>query len=146
MRYGLIDPRTRQYDVVVADELPLSLVGLTNSETDHGAVAPRLMIVVYEYSLFVPPEKQSYFAIGRQLFGGVAVLYRVDKDGETIDFTWPIAPKVRWFADRAAVEREIEARLLDRPVMSISSGNEVRVFWQWPDPRPDIGPIIKGLV
>ena len=51
-----------------------------------------IAIVVDQFSLFVPPEDQRYFLIGRQLYAGNAILYGYNEEGETVDL--PLMPVV----------------------------------------------------
>jgi len=75
-------------------------------------VGSAIAIVVDQFSLFVPPEEQRYFIIGRQLYGGNAVLYGYNEEGESIDL--PLMPVVI-FISVAGIEEAIAAGQIDRP-------------------------------
>lgn len=110
----------------------LRLAGLQPGKVDHGVVAydpetlVRLGIVVFEFSLFVPAREQKYFAIGKQMFGGNAVLYAEDSEGHLLNLDNP--PLVQWLPGKDAIERNIELGLIDRPEVRVNN----KVTWQWP--------------
>ena len=104
---------------------------------DHGVVIPWHMmlsrigiaIIVDQFSLFVPPEDQRYFVIGRQLYAGNAILYGYNEEGITVDL--PMMPVIV-FITRAGIEEAIQAGQIDRPIMAINNEK----FWEWPNPSP----------
>src|SRR5262245_7851839 len=140
MRFGIIDPRTTRVEFVDAADLNEAkiAVGLDPLRVDHGVLwrepgAGGASIVVYEFGLFVPRERQRYFAIGRSLYAGAAVVYGFDAAGETVDLAE--LPPVFFFRDADEVERAIETRQIGRPETAI---NNV-VYWRWPEPpEPEI--------
>jgi hypothetical protein len=139
MRFISIEPAETRVTTVEADNLfdlyqPL---GLARTQVDHGQIVPPhtlpngagVAIVVQEFSLFVPTDKQRYFCIGRRLFAGNALLYGFDETGETIDLIGE--PEVV-FMSSAGVEAAIGAGQIERPTMSVD-GEQI---WQWPEPSP----------
>lgn len=131
-QFAIIRPKTQDVLSLRCRELRDTYViaGLEPLKIDHGIVirTPHggIGIVVYEYSLFVPPAEQSYFAINGRLYGGNAVLYGF---GETISL--PALLPVVFLPNAAAVERNITLGLVQRPQMIAND----EVLWQWPDPR-----------
>ena len=127
MRYATIDPEKQRVRVIEAETLDAAMVsaGLGDVGHDHGLVGNHIGIFVYEYGLYEPPERQHYFAIGRKLFAGKALLYRYGIRGETINLTE--CPEPQFFASVAAIEAAIAAGKIDRPETSING----KVTWQW---------------
>jgi hypothetical protein len=135
MKFGIITPKEQNTTIVecASPEMATAVAGLSQRGVDHGMlmVGPhRVGIIVYEYSMFVPPAEQSYFAINGRLYGGNAVLYGVDDHGETIDLR--AMPDVFFMPNQQAVERSIELGLVQRPYMAAND----EIIWQWPAPRP----------
>jgi hypothetical protein len=136
MKFGAIDPRTTRVEFVEAAELDAAkaAAGLHPLRVDHGvlwrdpALGRGASIVVYEFGLYVP--SQRYFAIGRSLFGGPAVIYGFDNAGEAVDLDK--LPPVYFFRDAEEVERAIGTGQIQRPVMVINDD----VIWKWPEPPP----------
>lgn len=136
MKYGIIDPEARTVHVVDCDHADdaYRIAGLDSGAVDHGTVTHGLAIVVSEYGLFEPPERQAYFSIDRQLYAGPAVLYAHDKAGHTVNYEFAGRWFGAWYADADAVEAAIAAGHIDRPQMAYGE----HVVWQWPGPRPDM--------
>src|SRR5262245_55681990 len=116
MLFTFINPAKQRVHI---EDLPdidraLELAGLDGLPTDHGVISSGLAIIVYEYSLFVPVEKQHYFGINRRLYGGKALVYAFDERGETISLIHPIPP-VTFMPSQRAVERNIALGLIVRP-------------------------------
>jgi hypothetical protein len=130
MKFVVIDPRKISVEQIDAPELheALNLAGLTPHEIDHGVVTHGIGIVVYEFGLFVPPTEQRYFAVGKGLYAGTAVLYGYDERGETVDLA--IWPPPRFFGSIDAIEQAIAADEIVRPRIAIDS----TVTWEWPQP------------
>jgi hypothetical protein len=131
MRYVIIDPQHRTILPGNFDSLRTAeqFAGLDPDKVDHGMLTRRIGYVVFEFGLFVPPVDQHYFAIGRQLIAGNAVLYGVDEAGESVDLMGSTIPDVRWFLGENDVEAAIEAGEIDRPQTAVNGC----VMWQWPD-------------
>jgi hypothetical protein len=132
MKFAIINPTVQAIIPLDCRNLAMAEIeaGLKHSEVDHGQINRQLGIVVYEYGLFVPHEKQRYFAIGARLYAGNAVVYAFDETGETVDFDGD-GLNPAWLSDGAAVERAISAGICNRPQMSVDG-----VFWRWPQPAP----------
>jgi len=136
MQFVIVDPARATVERVEANELTdvYDQAGLRRNSVDHGTIAWSfisshvLCIVVYEYSLFIPPDKARYFSICNRLFAGGAVLYAADEAGETVDLLVP--PSVMFYRDAAEVERAIQAGNIIRPIKAYNG----EVVWQWPEP------------
>jgi hypothetical protein len=140
MKFGIIEPAKTSYGWVEAKE-PWELypqLGLPcDGGVDHGVLIPwhvlpdkvGIAIIVDQFSLFVPPEDQRYFLIGRHLYGGNAVLYGYNEEGVSVDL--PMMPVII-FVTRAGIDEAIAAGQIDRPTSSL---NGVK-FWEWPQPSP----------
>src|SRR5262245_20075745 len=127
MRFVIIRPATQRIDVEEHAKIEdaYARAGLAILEMDHGVVAQGLGIVVYEFAMFQPPAKQSYFTINARLYGGNAVLYAFDHKGETTDVN--AVPTIRFIPTLKAVERNIALGLVQRPELRING----EVVWQW---------------
>jgi hypothetical protein len=144
MKYAKIDVLAHTLTVIEAADPQEGqrLCGLKHNKVDHGIVyrEPKeggIAIVVDEYGLFVRPLDQRYFAIGRHLYAGNAMLYAFDADGDTTDFGAVEEDLVRkhlsWFADATEVARAIFAGEVDRPEMLLNGAK----LWEWPNPPPE---------
>jgi hypothetical protein len=141
MKFAIIDPVKMTVEWAEAKE-PWELypqIGLpVDGGVDHGVVLPwheapgriGIAIIVDQFSLYVPPEHQRYYRIGRQLFGGAAILYGYQEDGESTDL--PGLPLVV-FMTVAGIENAIARGEIDRPYIAI---NNEAPLWQWPEPSP----------
>lgn len=137
MKYGLIDPKAKTANVAAYPDIVQAekAIGLQPGCVDHGLLDRSqtrvLGIVVDEFGLFKPTAEQNYFAIGKHLYAGPAVIYLERReDGAPIDVEE--LPPIRWFDDAKAVEQAIEMGEITQPSMSI--GEEV--IWVWPQPGP----------
>jgi hypothetical protein len=138
MKFAIIEPAAARWEVIEATT-PQDLYARAGFDTniDHGMIAPAgalpsgvgISIVVDGFSLFKPKEQQRYFAIGRQLYGGNAVLYGFDEHGETVDLKEMPVPV---FMTLAGVEKAIEDGQIERPTSSFNGEK----FWEWPQPNP----------
>jgi hypothetical protein len=137
MKFGLVNAVRRQFLVAVCDDLNAAkkLVGLDPLGVDHGVVMRNedggIALVVAEFGLFEPVDKQHFFSIGTHLYAGSAVLYAFDASGETIDFP-SIRLPIRFFLNHREVDAAIADGEIVRPQMAM---NDV-VFWRWPEPQP----------
>src|SRR5262245_23390590 len=137
MRFVLVDPRLRGARFIQAKDIGAAITraGLDRNETGHGIIAREqtrgIGIFVHEFSLFVPVQRQVYFAIGRHLYAGNAVLYAFDYVGKTIDFALPI-PMLTFFGSALEVEEAIHRDLIDRPQLVLNG----EVLWSWPAEAP----------
>lgn len=137
MKFFVINPAETSNDIVEAEDMRELYPGLGLVNVDHGVVLPPHLsdtrvgigIVVDENSLFVPPEKQRYFAIGKQLYGGNAVCYGFQEGGDTVDLE--LVPAVS-FMSVAGIEKAIAAGQIVRPVCAINGV----VYWRWPEQAP----------
>ena len=130
--FAIIEP-ARQSTVMVDCEFDEAKQHAKLGNVDHGVVLKletlTIGIAVYEFSLYVPPEKQSYFAINGKLYAGNAIVYAEDESGP-IDL--PDIPKVAFMPGVSAVERSIALGLVERPQLLVDG----LVIWQWPQPCP----------
>ena len=136
MKFLLIDPKARRLRVEWFPDLFFAKLeaGLEPDQVDHGHVARNLSVVVFEFSLFVPPEEQCYFSLGSKLFGGSAVMYQTDAAGETIDFNTTISTAIfpnpgwlRWYRSVAEIEAAISGGTLVRPQTMLND----TIIWAW---------------
>lgn len=133
MRYAIVEPAESRCEVVEAAELFNVYVRLGLDRPDHNVLVPAghlpsgvgIAIVVDDFGLHVPPTAQRYFIIGRTLFAGNAVMYGIDKEGETVDLEE--IPQVI-FVSPAGIEAAIRAGQIDRPTVMVNG----RTVWQWP--------------
>lgn len=135
MKFAVIHPSARVVNPADVPDLidAEKLAGLTPGEVDHGTIRRGIGIVVGEFSLFEPSDKQHYFAIGSRLYAGPAVLYAYDYAGQTVDFYFDGRQMIgRWFDDASEVEAAIAGGVIVRPQVAIGD----RVYWRWPEPRP----------
>lgn len=136
MRFIIIDPRERTVRDVECKELRGAVIqsGLEPDRTDHGSfgrdeTGHGYGFVVYEFGLFVPKDRQHYFALNRYLVAGTLVQYGYDQMGDTIDAK-PLPTPPRWLTGDEA-EAEMQAGTLDRPQQSVNG----EVLWRWPEPN-----------
>lgn len=131
VRYVTIDPGKREIKAIDVEDYLYALdkAGLAPGRVDHGVVEIGISIVVDEFSLFVPPAQQRYFAIGTRLFAGRALLYAFDDGGDTVDLNR--IPDVKFFDSAKAVESAIEIGTIERPRNTL-------IQWVWPEPKPDV--------
>lgn len=140
MKFATIEPAESRWTYVEARE-PWELYALLglpcDGGVDHAVVLPwhagpkriGVAIVVDQFSLYVPPEHQRYFTIGRRLYAGNAILYGYNEEGMTVDL--PLMPVVV-FITRAGIEAAIRAGSIDRPTMT---ANDEKI-WEWPNRAP----------
>lgn len=133
MRYVIVKPKSREVYAKDFDTINDALVdaGLQPGAVDHGALAPGLGYVVYEYGLFEPPATTAYCSIAGQLIPGATVLYRYDSEGETVDLMRSAIPDVRFYLGVNDVESAIYSGEVERPVIAVNG----EVLWRWPEPR-----------
>jgi hypothetical protein len=128
MKYVVVRAKEQRVETVDCRDLNEAkvLAGLKPMEVDHGTVCPGLGIVVYEFGLM--EEGHSYFALGRALYAGNAVLYGYDlPTGEDADVDMGKVPEPMFMADAMEVERRIEEGKVQRPYTAV---NET-VLWVW---------------
>jgi len=144
MRYEKIDAVMHKVELL---DLPTfedaeRACGLVPGHVDHGplwrAGMRQLAIVVDEFGLFAPPINQHFFAIGRQLYAGNALIYAYGEYGETVDLD-PAAEVIpRFFASAYDADTAIRLGELERPRCADGRGGT----WEWPQqPPPDKGKI-----
>lgn len=137
MKFALIDTIQRKFWVAACDDLNAAklLVGLKPLEVDHGVVMRNedggIALMVAEFGLFEPVDKQYFFSIGTHLYAGNAVLYAFDSSGDTVDFP-SIRLPLRFFLNHREVEAAIADGEIVRPTMSVNDA----VLWRWPDACP----------
>jgi hypothetical protein len=140
MKYGSINATSQQMTMIECDSFGEAkrACGIGNVDFGtlvHTANVGGIQIAVDEFGMFKPAGEQVYFAIGRRLFAGNALLFAINGRGETVDLSiseLEYVP-VRYFEDAHEVERAIAADEIDRPEMCVNG----ELFWQWPWPRPD---------
>ena len=128
MQFMIVDPRKRTVEAFDG-ELDGAKVaaGLDPHAVDHGTIAPGLAVVVYEYSLYVPPHKQAYCGVNGTLVAGPAVFYRYDQHGETVDLWKSEFPDVRFYLGINDVEAAFERGEIARPFTAVNDN----VIWQF---------------
>jgi hypothetical protein len=134
MQFAVVNASKQTVEIVDCPDIrnAMALVDLDDKNVDHGAIGSGLGIVVYEFGMFTPPEHQSYFAIGRAMFAGNAVLYSFNRGGETVSLT--TLPPIVFLPTAKAAERNIELGLIERPYLAV---NDV-ITWRWPEPRTKV--------
>jgi hypothetical protein len=134
MKFLKVDPAAESIAVVDAPDVRDAAPELFARGVDFGAIYIRgygtdrgdgISIVVYEYGLLEEFDG-PYFALGRSLYAGEAVLYRFDGHGVTVDIG-DYRPKPLWLKTREDVELAIAAGMVDRPVTAVNGA----VVWQW---------------
>jgi hypothetical protein len=132
-RCAIITPRRKAIEAGVFDTIEdaVRFAGLKPNRSEHRVVDGGLNIVVFEYSLFVSPDAQDYFQIGKTLYGGRAVLYAHSSLGTPADLT--VVPSITWFADAAAAADAIDKGKVDRPAQRRAGSGDL--IWEWPRPR-----------
>src|SRR6516165_4859804 len=75
--------------ILIKQEEQMQFVIVDPARATVERVEANELTVVYEYSLFIPPDKARYFSICNRLFAGGAVLYAADEAGETVDLLVP---------------------------------------------------------
>ena len=129
MKFIVIEPGLKKATTVECKELQSALIraGLNPLSVDFGVVRPGLGIVVAEFGMYDPPDKQCYFALGRAMFAGNAVLYGFNESGETIDADMTGMP-LTWLPTREDCELAFASGAVVRPAIKV---NDV-VIWAWP--------------
>ena len=129
MKYVLVNPILRT--ATAGDYASLQdaevAAGLDPGKVDHGMITRSIGYVVFEFGLFAPPEEQHYFAMGRQLIAGSAVLYGVNAWGESVNLHRSTIPDIRWFLGVNDVEAAIVSGEIIRPQTAVNG----EVTWQW---------------
>jgi hypothetical protein len=132
MKYVLIDAKAGTVQLVKCQGLDEAkiLADLEPNQVDHGVIFPGVGIVVAEFGLFEPKEKQVYFALEGRLYAGNAVLYGYET-GSGVDKDMTHMPPALFFKDYEAVETAIKEGFVSRPEIAING----EVIWRWPEPR-----------
>ena len=137
MKFGLIKPKEQEFAVIDCRDSTEAegQAGLKSGEVDFAAIRPRIHIVLSAFGLFVPTNRQHYFAMGRYLYAGKAVLFGTNIKGETVDLELPLPDELipRWFRFTEEIEWAIDKNLVLRPHLMLNG----RVIWRWPEPRPN---------
>jgi hypothetical protein len=137
MKFGIVDPRAARVEIVESPDLwdAAQTVGVISGQTDHGLIvrdaSGGIGMFCYEFGLFIPPDEQRYFSVGRLLVAGAAVFYCFDAEGENVDLDE--MPPIIFYRDAHQVERAIRADDIDRPQIAV---NDV-VYWRWPERTTD---------
>ncbi len=129
MKFAVINPKERTFKYADWIDFAAAKREAGLGHVDHGVCAHGIGIVVSEFGLYEPTDKQSYFAIGAQLYAGNAVMYAFDAHGKSIDLI--TYPPPRWFSSADAVEDAIQRRTVARPEVSMNG----KVLWRWPEPH-----------
>lgn len=146
--YALIEPKSR---TVMFDKFPdykaaLAAVGLGDLGIDFATIHryldnSTLSIVVYEFGLLDGGKQfpEQYWALGRQLFSGPAIIFAADAEGETCDLPsilQHIRPRtnkphleshITWIGTAEKAETLIQGGQVDRPQTTING----ETVWQW---------------
>jgi hypothetical protein len=133
MKFAIVDPKAKQVRLIDVSDAHNAYrrAGLDPMKVDHGMLTRDIGVVVQEYGFFVTPELQSYWAVGRHLYAGAAVLYAIDDQGRTINLAAGKLPSPLWL-DAHDAEEMMRAGRIERPVIAVNG----KVLWQWPAPRP----------
>lgn len=137
MIFSVIDPNIRsiEHREFSSLEKALQSLDLHRREIQFGSVLlPQtdLGIAVDGNGLYEDPERQKFFAIGRQLFAGPAVIFGRDEDGEIASVPKDVFFIIRWFDHYQRIVEAIERGEIDQPCIKI--GGEP--LWVWPQPMP----------
>jgi hypothetical protein len=133
----IINPKLKTIETLTGDIGPaLAKEIIGNEGVDHGMLAREFGYIVYEWGMY-DGLAGSYFAYGKALISGVAIVYAVNDYGETEDISAAdadqIRERVRWFDSGDEVERAIKAGEVKRPRVSLTiPGQGTQVFWEWP--------------
>lgn len=134
MRYITVDAehRTTYKLETPTIEDAMNGVGLSRRTVDHGNINRNVCVIVHEFGLFQPKDKQHYFIINGHLYAGNALLYQVNDYGETVDFDkYEILAHLQ-FMDGVAAEAGILAGHIIRPRLTVND----EVLWTWSNPPP----------
>ena len=138
-RFVIIEPAAhllRTIDLGPFDHAVVN-AGLNVDETDHGMIDRHTGVVVDQYGLLDPPERQDYFVINGHLYAGNAVIYGVDDEGSTVDVADADRLRPEFLHGRDEVERAISDGAVTRPELRVNG----ELIWKWPDqpaPRPGV--------
>jgi hypothetical protein len=147
VRYLKIDAAAHRVELIEAATFREAerMCGLDPGAVDHATLvvdgdrlfrapvnarSPRYRIAGLCVVTFSAGAAVGYFAFGRRLFEGNAIMFAFAPGGATIDIptdTSQLTP--RWFATAQEVEAAIEAGEIDRP-------QRTDLRWQWPQPSP----------
>jgi hypothetical protein len=134
LNVAIVRKATVNIEVVENMDAAIEAAGLRRGAVDHGSVRMgnvQLGIVVWEHGLFERPDKMHYWAIGRSMYAGNAVIYGVDRIGDTVDLAAAHLPPIRFFRDHDAIEQAIQMGVIERPYTAVN-GIEL---WRWPNPN-----------
>lgn len=132
-RTGIVLAAERRAEIIDGDiDAAYAATGLKPGAVDFGTLDETRSIIVYEYGLYLPYRKQSFFVINRRLYVNGGVIFQTDREGETVPLE--TLPDIRFMsADEVLVA--IEAGSVILPVVAIDG----RVIWKWPDPQKGMG-------
>jgi hypothetical protein len=141
--FGIVKPRERGVTLVVMHDLfdAYESIGLPRGGAgiDHGPVIDPpwngigFSIAVDERTIFSARDHRDFFALGKRLFAGEAVVYAHTLWEISVDL--PHDVPIRYFDSLDAIEAEIAVGTLERPTMWHGDA----IAWQWPQPNPDAG-------
>jgi hypothetical protein len=132
MRFLIIIPKTQSVIHVRAHDTDgAKEVAELDLNVDHGSLGSGIGIIVKDFGLCEP--QPHYFAIGKQLFAGNAVIYQYNiHDGETTDILERncdiIRDQTTFYNGFQEVETAIENGLITRPYIAIN--NEILSIWE----------------
>lgn len=141
MKFIMIDAKNQSIEQIEAEDFDAAKKHAGLDGIDFGHLGNGMHIIVYEYGLCEDPNTQKFFSLGRALYAGNAVIFRVQNDGtedsgKTIDVTdsdlHTIIANARFYDRVSEVLFCIKHGALDRPEMAING----EVIWRWPDPHP----------
>lgn len=151
MKFGIVNPHRQTLLFAELDSISAAIAaaGLVPSQIDFGTIGPGLGIIVYTEGLFDTTGKQSYFTVDYQhavkdrkrLYGGPAVLFSVNDRGNMVSFRIGEVNAMHWYRDAAAVEKGIKEGKVDRPTIGVNE----KLFWSWPEPKPDMEKIMDAI-
>lgn len=125
-----IKPKERTITAIVAADAHKAWFQVRHGNVDFGGLGNNLHIMVYEFGL-LRDTNEGYFSIGKQLYAGPAIIFRVDETGATVNIAVEdlsrIDAAIRFYKDVKAVEKAIEAGKVERPFSSVNGA----VTWQW---------------
>jgi hypothetical protein len=128
--YAIIIPKERTVKVERYENIDAAerAAGLEPMQVDFGTVGNGIGIVTYEFGLREPPEQHAFFAIGRSLYAGNAVLYSYDELGDTVDLNVsPLQIPFRWYKDVDEIEAAIAREEIVRPHVAVNN----KLLWEW---------------
>lgn len=101
--FGLVRPETKSARLAQFPSLLEAQKAIGLVQVEHQKLAHRLRCAVALVDSANPAAGPPFFAIGKRLLTGPAVLYEIDWGGNTCDLAE--LPDIRWFDSLDEVER-----------------------------------------